>query len=187
MELGEIRGSKELGYKGTSRWIWAACEFCGKERWVGLKYGKPKFNRCNSCANSSMHGNHSNRWKGGTRKHSCGYVLIYTLPDSPFYPMAKYKYIPEHRLVMAQHIGRCLESWEIVHHKNHIKTDNRIGNLELLQSKTEHLPDTLTMAHIGKLEKRVKQLETRVTQLEAENVVLVSRLKGMDKFIELAP
>ena len=65
-------------------------------------------------------------------KEKKGYVYVRLYPDDPYFSMAcKSRYVLEHRLVMAKHLGRCLYPWEEPHHKNLKRSDNRIENLEL--------------------------------------------------------
>jgi len=77
-------------------------------------------------------GKRSFHWKGGKIKDKFGYIQIW-MPEHPNAKIAGY--IHEHRLVMSKHLGRPLESYEFVHHKNGIKDDNRLSNLELLIQK----------------------------------------------------
>lgn len=64
-----------------------------------------------------------------------GYVLIWAPKDHP--SAQKSGLIYEHRLVMERNIGRHLEEWEIVHHKNGNPSDNRIENLELMDGRAK--------------------------------------------------
>ncbi len=63
-----------------------------------------------------------------------GYLLVYC-PEYP--PAKKSGYVLEHRLVMANYLGRPLKPEEHVHHINGNKKDNRIENLEIV-SNAEH-------------------------------------------------
>lgn len=135
-EIGEIREAKEVGFKSGRRYIWLACEDCGKERWCLIRMRDRKIrNRiCRSCSGKRVSLEKSPSWKGGRRETMNGYIEIKLSPDDFFFHMTSSNrgYVLEHRLVVAKALGRCLQSWEIVHHKNGIRNDNRYPeNLEL--------------------------------------------------------
>ena len=115
-------------------------------------------------------GPNSWHWKGGRKKDKKkGYILVFLLPDDFFRPMADSKgYVSEHRLVMAKHLNRCLLPWEVVHHINGIKDDNRPENLRLLKCPKEHLPSIAVQSQLKCQAKLITQLQQRITLLEAE-------------------
>lgn len=174
--IGNIKKGVELGYKSPNKWmIWIGCLDCGKERWVPLYKGKPANLRCGSCAAKSyprFRGCKASNWKGGIKINAEGYKQILLQPDDFFYSMSNPKgYIFEHRLVMAKSLGRCLHLWEIVHHKNHIRSDNRIENLQLV-SDDRHNQLTRLETRIKYLENKVKLLEWQIREFNKRGSVL---------------
>ena len=135
------------------------CLTCNKEFKTypsSIKYGRGKF--CTkTCARS---GQFASRWVGGRRLNHNGYPTI----------RVGRRYLFEHRLVMEAHLGRPLLDEEIVHHKNHIKTDNRIGNLVILsqsEHNTQHTKDGRVCVMKDYWRGKKRSMETRKRMSEA--------------------
>ena len=79
-----------------------------------------------------------------------GYIKVY-FPDHP--DATKDGYVAEHRLVMERAVGRRLEKNEVVHHINHIRTDNRIENLKLM-TFSEHMSLHMRERHAERRNKK---------------------------------
>ena len=81
-------------------------------------------------------------WKGGaTYVHKRGNYIGAKYVKCPvgFESMQiKTGYVLEHRLFVAQQIGRCLEKTEVVHHIDHNPKNNDLSNLMLFSSQSDH-------------------------------------------------
>lgn len=188
LEPGTERRACEVGHKGNMWYIWVICPNCGEGRWTE-KVNLSRANYTGLCCHCNLAHNVRRRlagkehpgWKGGRYRSSQGWVYVYVEPGDFFSKMAsKENYVGEHRLVMAKHLKRCLLPWEVVHHKNGVRDDNRLGNLKLLPSQKHHMSPMLWEREMRRRDKRIKELERRVTLLEAENMLLQSQLEGIN-------
>lgn len=184
-ELGQIKQAAELGRPGEARYIWQACKDCGKERWVQLEKRGPRKLRCYLCAMKSQRGQGNPNWKGGKVEAGVGYIAIKLQPDDFFFPMADYQgYVLEHRLIMARKLGRCLQPWEKVHHKDGNRSHNVDSNLKLTTAGSHAIEhnkgyrDGYQQGYldgqnvkIEELRKEIKLLQWQLKQLIKEEVL----------------
>lgn len=112
---------------------WAKHAYKGRAAWTA---------ESKASYHEKMSGANNPAWKGGVTyfKTHGNYVGVkYVRCPAEYASMArKDGYVMEHRLLVAQAIGRPLLRSEAVHHIDHDPTNNDLGNLQLFESNKHH-------------------------------------------------
>jgi len=110
-------------------------------------------------------------------------VRLWLAPGDFFYPMAdKHGYVREHRLIMAKKLGRCLASWEIVHHKDGVKDHNTDDNLEITTKGSHSVEHNkgyqagYRQGYVDAQNTKLNDLMTEIRLLRFENKELKEKL-----------
>ena len=103
-------------------------------------------------------GPRNGNWRGGRSVASNGYVLIRVGTGHHLADVRGYAY--EHRVVAEKKLGRRLRPGEIVHHVNHVRTDNRPENLTVHASTAHHFVEH---RRVGLNRRMPSEPNTRVT------------------------
>lgn len=104
------------------------CQGCGTDFLVPRWRHQEGQRFCSkACYTTTATGPRSAHYKNGFHRTKQGYIQL----------SVNGRTIDEHRLMMEQYLGRKLERWEEVHHKNEIKDDNRVENF-LVLTKPQH-------------------------------------------------
>ena len=169
---------------GDSRKINVECPICHKTRQMSKsKYELKKLHGvCLKCYTSQRGELHST-WKGGKTKNAGGYVRVKLQPSDFFFPMADCaNYVFEHRLVVAQSLGRCLHQWEIVHHKKgYAKDDNRYPETLQLVTSDKHNQYTIMETKVAKLTRKLIGLQSQVKEQNSQIRLLQWQVKQLNK------
>lgn len=117
--------------------------------------------KCKTCDGNQksieQRGANNPSWKGGKTRHSAGYIQVRAASNRNNSP-----YQMEHILVWEAANGPVPDGYQI-HHKNGIKDDNRLENLEAETESDHH-----SNKHHKVLKARICELEARLANYESQ-------------------
>lgn len=121
----------------TASLVEKECRFC-KAAFLTQPYRRVEY--CSvACARSGMSRDKTKNVGGWYTQKKSGYVCR----------VQGNRTILQHREVMEKHLGRALEAHENIHHKNGVRDDNRVENLEVWivrPHKGQRVQDTIDWA-----------------------------------------
>ena len=128
-----------------------------------------RYSRCHECSRKFRQ-----KESYGHRSIMKDYWYIKLNPDHKFYSMALQAHghigkIPEHRLKMAEKLGRILRTDEIVHHIDGNKLNNKLSNLKIMTASAHR-----SQTHKD-IQLKIKRLENEIQSLK-ETVRLILTL-----------
>lgn len=88
----------------------------------------------------ARHGPQHSQWKGGRSIDGKGYYkLNINLIEPEYHCMCdKSGWVLEHRYIMAKALNRPLTRKDLIHHRDHDRTNNALENLELT-NRSDHM------------------------------------------------
>ncbi|MDP9288054.1 MAG: HNH endonuclease [Thermoproteota archaeon] len=149
-EYYKVGNKCDCGFVGIGKHL-CHCGICGSEL-SGWNFNlQQPYTFKPGHMNRGKHGEESGHWQGGRHIDNKGYVRISIGNGNRRY---------EHDLVIEEHLGKKLLSNEHVHHKNGVKTDNRIENLEVLTISKHAKTHNVLAYHnrLPRLESTIKRL-----------------------------
>lgn len=150
------------------------CTICGEMHLTDRNnYRKSQSQLCSESCSTVYKSNPE-----GTRKRKHGSESdSYILTKRPNHPHAdRVGYVPEHRLIVEEALGRHLKKSEKVHHINCRKDDNRIENLFVCANSSDHnaVHASLNKCVAQLIEKGVLEFDEASKSYRAADAVLIS-------------
>ena len=123
-------------------------------------------------------------WNAGTSKgwvDDRGYRWLYVTEGG------KRRARREHRVIMEKHLGRRLEPWEIIHHKDENPANNALENLEIQEFGTHSVNHHIGTRHTRDARRSMEAFALLREELRAERSIKAALLAALEGLLASGP